>query len=608
MRVLSRILLALAILLPCSLVATPAHAEDKTPSSWKVTEYTATATPDKDGNVRVVLDLAFDFAGDAGHGPILAFTQRMRVQDNPDVWRETPVTVDRVESPTGANTNTQRDTKDQLLLVKVGQQGTKYTGVQRYRITYTLRGVTQPNNATSGLDELNWMAVGNGWQVPVRKATIMVDGLAAPTKTACFTGKNFDKPCEHRVEGNRATFTAENLGTEVGVQTVAGYPVGTFTEAAQPTFSKRSHFGNMFPLTPVSGGLAALVAAVGSALVLLRVRRHGRDEVYAGLTPGLTPTGDAEGQTVRQSGRTRFAVQFTPPAGAKPGELGTLIDERADDRDVTATIIDLAIRGHLRIEETGNKEWTLVKLLCPEQVEPYERAILDTLFTHHETVSTQQLKDKEFAGLMTDTKASLYERVHKHHHWFSGNPEKVRGLWVVAGLVLAGLGVAIGVGLGLVAGLGLVGAGIVVVGLLLAAMSGRMPARTAEGSAVLAQTKGFEQYLSTAEGDQIRFEEGVDVFSRYLPYAIVFGVAERWAKVFSDLAAQGRYEPESHWYVSPHGYGFYYGAGFASSLDGLSTAMASSISEAVSSVQASSSSSSGFSGGGGFGGGGGGGW
>ena len=51
--------------------------------------------------------------------------------------------------------------------------------------------------------------------------------------------------------------------------------------------------------------------------------------------------------------------------------------------------------------------------------------------------------------------------------------------------------------------------------------------------------QGFRRYLETAEADQIRFEEGQDLFSRYLPYAIIFGVAERWAKVFDDLAKSG---------------------------------------------------------------------
>ena len=48
-----------------------------------------------------------------------------------------------------------------------------------------------------------------------------------------------------------------------------------------------------------------------------------------------------------------MAVQYEPPGGMTPAEAGTLLDERADMRDVMATLVDLAVRGYLRIEEQG---------------------------------------------------------------------------------------------------------------------------------------------------------------------------------------------------------------------------------------------------------------
>jgi uncharacterized membrane protein len=150
---------------------------------------------------------------------------------------------------------------------------------------------------------------------------------------------------------------------------------------------------------------------------------------------------------------------------------------------------------------------------------------------------------------------------------------------------------------------GLLGLAVVASGLVLLFVAPRMPARTAKGTAALAQAKGFREYLETAEADQIRFEEGEDIFSRYLPFAIVFGVTERWAKVFQDLAASGRDIATPSWYV-----GNYYAAGafnyyaFGSAMNEFSTETSGSIAAAT----PSSSGSSGF-GGGGFSGGGGGG-
>ena len=41
--------------------------------------------------------------------------------------------------------------------------------------------------------------------------------------------------------------------------------------------------------------------------------------------------------------------------------------------------------------------------------------------------------------------------------------------------------------------------------------------RTAEGRAICDQVEGFRTYLATAEADQLKFEEGEDIFSKYLP-------------------------------------------------------------------------------------------
>ena len=38
------------------------------------------------------------------------------------------------------------------------------------------------------------------------------------------------------------------------------------------------------------------------------------------------------------------------------------------------------------------------------------------------------------------------------------------------------------------------------------------------------------------EAEQLRFEERADVFSRYLPYAVVFGETDRWAHAFAGLS------------------------------------------------------------------------
>ncbi|MGL4831300.1 MAG: DUF2207 family protein, partial [Propionibacteriaceae bacterium] len=127
--------------------------------------------------------------------------------------------------------------------------------------------------------------------------------------------------------------------------------------------------------------------------------------------------------------------------------------------------------------------------------------------------------------------------------------------------------------------------------------------RSAQGRAVADQIIGFREYLATAEADQIRFEEGEDIFSKYLPWAIIFQLTERWTKICQQLVAMGRISnAQPDWYYGPWSYGYFPGDAFDST-----------ITDAMTVPSSDSGSGSDFGGGGwgggdGGGGGGGGDW
>lgn len=587
-------LLLLVLLL---LAAPAAHAADDHPT-WRVQRLDERVVLDRSGGADVTADLSFDFAQDAGHGPYLWFPLRQRVADNPDVWRVLEVSVTSVTSTTGASTELKSDVQDGNLVLRVGSESRKdLRGLQHYVIAYTLRGAVEPQ-ASSGFDEFNWNAVGLGWTVPLDAVTVEVTGPADVQRTACFQGSSFDRPCEAGAPGAGASYSAGPLDRGEGMQVVAGFPAGTFV-GAEPRYEKRYHPGNLFPLTPLSAGLTVALFALGLAGLLRQVRRS-RDEAYVGLTPGLRP---AAGQQVRiaPAPRTPVAVQFTPPKGVHPGELGTLIDGSAGTIDVSATLVDLAVRGHLRINEVGKKKWQFDRLYTDDPLTPPEQHLLGALFASGSQIRSDEIKQKAYQRMFPGTRQALDKRVTTELGWFRRRPFVTRMLAYLAGAGLIVGGVGLGLVLAFTLGLGLVGIAPMLIGVLVMVLAGRFTRRTPEGTAALAETRGFELYLRTAEADQIRFEESVDVFSRYLPYAVVFGVAERWTKVFQQLAAEGRYQPDLSWYVGAHGFN---APGFAHSLGSLGTALGASIQQSA----APRSGGSGFSGGGGFGGGGGGGW
>lgn len=597
-----RSVLTLFLLTVVAMVAAPlAHADDDHPT-WRVQRYEQQVVLDRAGTAAVRLDLYFDFANDTGRGPYLWFPLRQEVAGDPDVWRMYDVTIGSVTSTTGASTELKQEIQDGTLVLRIGSENrADRRGVQHYVINYTIRGLVEPG-ASSGLDELNWNAVGLGWTVPLNDVRLQLAGPAPSVRTACFEGSDFSRPCEAGAPASTVEYTAGPLRKGEGVQVVAGYPAGTFV-GAEPRYEKRYHLGNTFPLTPVSGGLAAAFTALGLGALVLQVRRN-RDEAFVGLTPGLRPV--AGDQTrIGPAMKTPVAVQFRPPEGARPGELGTLIDGSAGTIDVSATLVDLAVRGHLRITELDKKKWQFDRLANEEPLTAPERNLLGALFSSRRSVSSEDIKPKQYQKMFPGTRLALDKRVAGELGWFRRRPSSTRGLVYLAGAGLLVGGVLLGLALAFTLGLGLVGIAPIVVGVLVMVMAGRFTRRTPEGTAMLAQTRGFEMYLRTAEADQIKFEESVDVFSRYLPYAIVFGVAERWAKVFQELAAQGRYDPDTSWYVGPPG--AFYTPGFAHSIGDLGQQLGASIAQSAA-PKGGSGGGSGFSGGGGFGGGGGGGW
>lgn len=595
----------LVFILGAGVGATAAHADEDTPSSWQVTKYHQNVELSADGVATVTLELDFDFGSDEGHGPYIYLPIRQEVKD-PNQWLDIGVDVVSVTSPSGANSDVKLEANSDALMTRIGSQGSTYTGVQSYVIVYKVSGLVAQNQAESGLDEFNWSTIGKLWDVPIHDVAVTVTGPADITKAACFYGDSYQNKCESQVSGKTATYSTSRVSVGSGVQVVAGFPAGTFTGVTQQ-FSKRYTLENMFPLTPATGVGTALLTIGGYALIRLRLRRSMADRVYLGMTPGATPM-KGEAANVGIAGKLPpVAVAFTPPKGSRPGEIGTLFDATVDNVDLTATVLDLAVRGYIKIDPMNGQGYSFTKLAKgQEKLVEYERAVMEDMFAYQSVVSTEDLKSQKYADILSNGRSNLSKRV-VELGWFRSRPELTRVIVIAAAVGCAVLGAVIGFA-GAWFGWGLLGLSGIIVGALLFLSSGKFTARTAEGSAVLYQAKGFELYLATAEANQIKFEEGIDVFSRYLPYAAIFGLTERWVKIFKELDEAGIYHPATTWYGGNMGFNMFDFWMFSHVMSDLSSSMDHAVSSASTAGTSGSFGGSGFSGGGGFGGGGGGGW
>ena len=603
----------LATLFALVLALAPAAAHAAADGGRSVERWDATYELQEDGSARVTVEIDFDFGNDPGHGPYWTLPVRQGYDDTYDRLYE--VTDVSASSPTGAPANVYLDEGRNYVAVRVGDESIDdVSGVQTYVLEYTVHDVmneTTADETDSGEagDEFYWNAIGDGWETPIADATVTVVGLAGVTDAACWAGPagGTDACTGSDVDGATATFTQDALEPGQPFSVAVLYPAGTYATA--PALVESNDLKRAFRVTPwtVLGAVAVLL--IGGLLIARRFLTTAVDQQYAGVTPGVSPALGAEAAVTRRDKRAPVAVAFQPPPGLSPGQLGTLIDEKADTRDVTATLVDLAVRGYLYIEEAGDKDYALVRQRAADDaLYPYERMLFDAVFEGRDRVTLSELKTT-FHADMAAVQRQLYRNV-TDRGWFHRNPQFARGAWAGTGVAVLIAGVLLTIFLAAQTSWALVALPLPVLGLVILATTAAAPARTPEGTRVLAETRGFELYLTTAEANQLRFEEGHDIFSRYLPFAIAFGVAEEWTKKFEALAAQGVRLAEPTWY---HGaaYGMFWAhaAGFGHRMN----EFASLADAAISAPTPSSSGGSGFGGGGGFsggggGGGGGGGW
>ena len=139
------------------------------------------------------------------------------------------------------------------------------------------------------------------------------------------------------------------------------------------------------------------------------------------------------------------AVQFTPPPGVQPGMLGTILDEEVNLVDITSTIVDLAVRGHLRIARDDQgvfraDDWVLTRTSPPATapaLAPYEQLLLDSVFSAGDRIALSQLKN-HFKPTLDAVERLMYDEV-VQRGWFRRSPERQRSGWVGFGtFVLAG--------------------------------------------------------------------------------------------------------------------------------------------------------------------------
>jgi uncharacterized protein (TIGR04222 family) len=554
-----------------------------------------------DGDLRITERIDYDFGSVLRHGIFRTIPSRFSYDDQND--RVYPIDDVSVESDAPDDVDVSEE--GSFTKIRVGDPDVEISGRHTYTLTYRVEGAL---NGFPDHDELFWNAIGNEWQAPIEAARATVSAPASITRIACFQGyEGSTEPCARAHErGAMARFSVgRSLAPFEGMTVVVAIPKGAVPEPA-PILEERWSLGRAFSVN--GGTVTASVAVIGLlGWGLFRLwSREGRDRRFRGSPVDQvlgTTTGEDEAVPLGE-GDAEAPVEFAPPEGVRPGQIGTLIDERANVVDVTASIVDLAGRGFLVIHEIPDRglfsktDWRLVRTEADAtELLPYEERLLNGLFRDGGEVKVSDLKTT-FAERLHDIEQSLYADA-MGNGWFRARPDQVRTRWAGRGTLLALVGVGLTFVLARWTHWGLVGIPVILGGLTLALMARRMPARTAKGTALVRRIRGFRRVIATAETHMSRWAEQENVFTRYLPYAIVFGLTSKWAKAFADL---GMTPDTSSWYVGPHPFT---AIAFADSIDGFAVTTGGTLASTPSASGSSGFGGGGFSGGGGGGGGGG---
>ncbi|NIM46842.1 MAG: DUF2207 domain-containing protein, partial [Candidatus Aenigmarchaeota archaeon] len=268
-----------------------------------------------------------------------------------------------------------------------------------------------------------------------------------------------------------------------------------------------------------------------------------------------------------------------------------------------------AVRGYLKIKEVEGKAvvfkkkdyifYKLKEFSGDKTLNSYEKKILEGIFSKGNEVKLSELKNKFYQDLK-DIKKFLYN-TSILFGYFKRSPEKIRNYYLTFGIVVFALGIFLltSLRLGLITAI----VSFMISGLIIIAFSFFMPRKTKKGVLAYEHALGFKLYLEKAEKYRLKFAEKENIFEKYLPYAMIFGVADKWAKAFADI-----YKNPPSWYEG-YGPGPFNAVIFASSMNDFSRSTNSTF---VSAPKGAAGGTSGFGGGGfsggGFGGGGGGSW
>jgi len=420
-------------------------------------------------------------------------------------------------------------------------------GQNKVSLEYTVAGAVI---ATPDGTALEWpLLQGFDSTVSVFSATV---AIPAPfTFIECNAGSpNSEVPCTYAAAGTddaqQPTFRDGPRGPGEFVQVHIGFPPGSI--AANEQIEEVWTLARAFSAKPLPLALALGLLVLGAAALFALHRRAGVDAGTGEVTRAaeFVPVG---------AGQSEFRVL----GDVRPGHVGTVADERVDPIDVTATLIDLAVHGHLQITELPREsefavtDWKVTRTdSSADDLHPFETALLDGV------VGATGVKVSELPARVYESVGPVQDKLYDEvvaNGWFERRPDATRNRWTQTAIGALIGAVVITCLLAAFTTFGLVGLALIALALGLMFVAQEMPARTKAGAALLGGLGALRSDLMSHPTDQMPPGRELSEISELLPYAVVLGGHQRWLEAIvatDDDADEDRYD--LGWYHGPEGW------------------------------------------------------
>ncbi|MFF2496220.1 DUF2207 family protein [Agromyces sp. NPDC058064] len=493
---------------------------------------------------------------------------------------------------------TEADEDDEFLLVTSRADGFVH-GEQTYVFHYRMHNVTHvPDDAA--IDEIYWDVNGTGWAQPfgVVRGELRLSAELADAMTgdmACYRGwSGSSDPCDSMTsepvdDGAVVVAEAAGLGPYENLSFAVAFEPGTVVPRDDSFWSSPAAVGSA-----IAAALAVAAAAVALALRLGRWRSH--------------------------PGRGTIIAQYEPPEGVSAFVAAELVGSMS--RGVTATVLERAVAGELRVVETGSRRYAVQFTGGGPAGDEHARAVMEALFgSPPQPGALREMKSSDTA--LGKRLLAIRQRVSSGVVAAGLRRSPDHGLRLLLAIG-AGIAAVASFVLGVIALTSVMGGGwpalcfivAILAGLLAIGTVASVRPLTERGRELRDHLEGLRTYIRLAEADRIRVLQSPEgalridtsdlgqvlkLNERLLPYAVLFGFERDWSRELAVLYEQLGRQPD--WYSGSSGFNAaYFSAGVAS----FSSSSNSSWSGSSSSSSSSGSGGGGSSGGGGGGGGGGG--